>query len=890
MYKILISGYYGFNNIGDESILRIVVESLRSHIDDIEITILSHNPQDTAEKYGVKAVNRMSLPTIIKSVKNCDLLISGGGSLLQDVTSSNSIRYYLFIIRLAQLFGKKTVLYSQGIGPINKQKNRKLVASCLKKVDEIAVRDESSADLLAEIGIDRNRVAITADPVMAIKKANLDIGKHILEELGCKKEANRKVVGWAIKSADMSPAFLGEIEKSIRWLKQEYNTVSVLIPFHYEQDAIVVSELQDKLKDEAFSISEKYLTEEMLSIIGNLDYLVGVRLHSLIFAAVMEVPSLAISYDPKVTSFMESIGRSCISKTDDFSCEKFKTAYTELIANEHRILAETNVHVQELQLRLENNHQMIQRVLMNPAQDDTVPDESTDKPANTEDTPKSSSNKKKRGIAAAIGGVMSVTILAKLFGILREAIQANVFGTADAFYAAYNKTIYLFTTIAYAMCIAAVPIITKKLHKNRNEGISAANNLITFSLILSLFVLLIWEITTLAPFAQTVWSPAFPELLSYIRIMLLTLPVIIVTYLLVAVFQSMDHFALQGSMSLPYSLFLIGYLLLWGEKYSIFAYVIAVAAAWLLQFAMTVPYGIKERYRYVPCFHFREDYIKTFLKTALVTIITGSAYLFCYLTDASHAELMGEGTTTAFYYADKLFTPLVTTFIYSIGAVLFPKLSREFVTSNPQKYKEYVWHITSSTVIIVFPICAILLVLGEPIVKVLFESGNFTAEATVETAKVLMMYLLGMAGFCVIDLLNKAFISMNRLRVPLLVSIGMVVLNILLDQFASGSTNALALSTAFTMTVGAVATMIAIFRKANVFRLWPLLKSAVAAFIMMYGMMIAKGFLFFADDGKLTMVLKGCCLGAVGMAVFFGLCFLFRIKEITVPIKQKFIH
>ncbi|MBR7081800.1 MAG: polysaccharide pyruvyl transferase family protein, partial [Oscillospiraceae bacterium] len=145
MYKILISGYYGFNNIGDESILRTVVDNLREKMTDIDITILSHDPKDTESKYGVKAVDRMSLRGIIKAVRDCDMLISGGGSLLQDVTSKKSILYYLFIMRLALMFGKKVFIYSQGIGPIDRPRNRRLTARVLKKVHGIVVRDENSA-------------------------------------------------------------------------------------------------------------------------------------------------------------------------------------------------------------------------------------------------------------------------------------------------------------------------------------------------------------------------------------------------------------------------------------------------------------------------------------------------------------------------------------------------------------------------------------------------------------------------------------------------------------------------------------------------------------------------------------------------------------------------
>ena len=112
MVNILISGYYGFDNIGDESILRTLVSSLREHIPDCSLTVLSHNPTSTREKYGVEAVDRMSPMAILRAVKKCDMLISGGGSLLQDVTSSKSLHYYLSIIRCAEFFHKKVFILS----------------------------------------------------------------------------------------------------------------------------------------------------------------------------------------------------------------------------------------------------------------------------------------------------------------------------------------------------------------------------------------------------------------------------------------------------------------------------------------------------------------------------------------------------------------------------------------------------------------------------------------------------------------------------------------------------------------------------------------------------------------------------------------------------------
>ena len=200
MYNILISGYYGFNNIGDESILRTVIDNLREKLPDVDITVLSQSPAQTSEKYGVKAAKRMSLWSIFRSVRRCDMLLSGGGSLLQDATSGRSILYYLFILRLAQLLGKRTFIYSQGIGPISAPRNRRLAAFVLRRTDGIVVRDAGSRDLLLEIGVPEALIHVTADPVIRVKKPDPALGLEILAREGCPKVPGRLTVGWAVKA------------------------------------------------------------------------------------------------------------------------------------------------------------------------------------------------------------------------------------------------------------------------------------------------------------------------------------------------------------------------------------------------------------------------------------------------------------------------------------------------------------------------------------------------------------------------------------------------------------------------------------------------------------------------------------------------------------------
>jgi len=363
MYNILISGYYGFNNIGDESILRTVIDNLREKLPDVSITVLSQSPAQTSEKYGVKAARRMNLWDIFRSVRHCDLLLSGGGSLLQDATSGRSILYYLFILRLAQLLGKQTFIYSQGIGPISSPRNQRLTAAVLRRADGIVVRDTGSRDLLLKIGVPEELVHVTADPVIRVKKPDTAKGLEILAREGCPKVPGRLTVGWAVKARKPDRAFLEEVGRCILWLREEYGADSVLIPFFHDEDVGVCQAVAEHLDGQAGCLRQKYLSEETLSIIGSMDVMVGVRLHSLIYAAVMGVPMIGVSYDPKVDSFLASIQRPTSFTVENFTLERFQTAFRETLECRAAICDTTAQCLEGLVSKLDQNEELIRAIM-----------------------------------------------------------------------------------------------------------------------------------------------------------------------------------------------------------------------------------------------------------------------------------------------------------------------------------------------------------------------------------------------------------------------------------------------------------------------------------------------------------------------------------------------
>ncbi|ABR50221.1 polysaccharide pyruvyl transferase [Alkaliphilus metalliredigens QYMF] len=307
MHKVVISGYYGFNNIGDESILTSIIYNLKEKVEDIDITVLSVNPQSTVQKHQVEAINRKAVVDIYKSIKKCDLLISGGGSLLQDVTSGRSMTYYLGVILIGMVLRKKIMIYSQGIGPVNRGFNQWLMKWVLNYVDCITVRDIKSKDTLIKLGVRKPSIHITSDPVIGLQKVGIEEGRKKLIQSGIDPHGKKPLIGFALRGWKSNEQYQEQMGKLADEMMEKLNAQVVFLPFHYGEDLCVLDGIHGKMEQPGVFMKERYSVDEMLSIVGNLDVLVGVRLHSLIFAAVMNIPMVAISYDPKIDSFMESL-------------------------------------------------------------------------------------------------------------------------------------------------------------------------------------------------------------------------------------------------------------------------------------------------------------------------------------------------------------------------------------------------------------------------------------------------------------------------------------------------------------------------------------------------------------------------------------------------------
>ena len=324
MKKIVVSGYFGFDNSGDDAILKAMVEDfkkLNRENFEIKMTALSKNPEKTKKVYGIDAVNRFSLPELISSLKDADLLLSGGGSLLQDITSTRSIIYYLSVIILAKMLGKKVCVYANGIGPIDKRKNRILTKRVLNKVDYITLRDKLSYDFVRDLGVTNKNIEVTADPVFTLKAADQDRVEEILRDEGIK--ITEKTLGFCIRDHKKDESIKEKFAKTIDLLIEAGYDI-LLVPFHTPRDNVYSREVAEKCshKEKVMLIENTYSAGELMGIFKKLRLLAAMRLHSLVYAASVNLPMVGIIYDPKVEAMVEELGIKEAVDVENFTAEE----------------------------------------------------------------------------------------------------------------------------------------------------------------------------------------------------------------------------------------------------------------------------------------------------------------------------------------------------------------------------------------------------------------------------------------------------------------------------------------------------------------------------------------------------------------------------------------
>lgn len=309
--EMLISGYYGFKNSGDDALLMAILKDIKRFKESPNIVVLSANPRETEKNYRVKAINRLNPFAVIRHMNKADMLISGGGTLIQDATSTKSLIYYLSVIRLAVRKHLKVMLYSNGIGPLSSGRNIERAKRVLNKTDVITLRDPEAMEVLKSIGVTKPKIKVSADPVLGMDVADREYGRELLREMNLPTE---KVLGVSVrKTKEANAAFERAMAEMCDYAAEKYGYNIVFVPMQANRDEFISRSIMSKMKAPSAMVEKRLNVNDTISLVSAMDICVGMRLHSLIYAASGGVPLIGIAYDPKIKSFMKYIGHDmCI--------------------------------------------------------------------------------------------------------------------------------------------------------------------------------------------------------------------------------------------------------------------------------------------------------------------------------------------------------------------------------------------------------------------------------------------------------------------------------------------------------------------------------------------------------------------------------------------------
>lgn len=306
--RIGISGSYGGMNLGDEAILEGIVGQIRASV-PAEITVFSRNPTDTLARHAIERavpVRTRTRREIAPEIERLDLLVLGGGGILYDRDAET----YLREVSVARELGVPVMLYAISAGPLTTAASIRAVATALNAVDVITVRDRLAQRLLEDVGVTRE-IHLTADPAFLLERVPLteDALRHEGVEIG------RHLVGFSVRepgpaAPDIDPdEYYALLANAADFVIERYDADVVFVAMEttdVQHSHGVVAHMRNAERAEV--LRRRYSPGEILDLMGHFEFVVGMRLHFLIFAALRGTPFAALPYASKVSGLLEDLG------------------------------------------------------------------------------------------------------------------------------------------------------------------------------------------------------------------------------------------------------------------------------------------------------------------------------------------------------------------------------------------------------------------------------------------------------------------------------------------------------------------------------------------------------------------------------------------------------
>ncbi len=321
--RVVICGAYGRNNAGDDAILEGILREIRLVDPDRPITVLSRSPRQTRRTGRVNSTHIFNLFGFIASARRAALFVSGGGSLIQNVTSNRSLWYYIGAISLAHRLGARVLMYGCGVGPLTGHFNRRLTASVLNRhVEAITLREDSSLKDIEKLGVTRPRIVLSADPALILEPAEPAAVDSLLLSQGVPPQG--EYIAFALRRWPGFEAKTDVFVQAADYASEAHGLTPLFVPIEKRMDMEAARITAARVKHTCYVLDTTGQAGEVIGLMGRCRAVVAMRLHALIFASGQGLPLVGVAYDEKVTAFLRYMGQDLFAPFDTLDIETLK--------------------------------------------------------------------------------------------------------------------------------------------------------------------------------------------------------------------------------------------------------------------------------------------------------------------------------------------------------------------------------------------------------------------------------------------------------------------------------------------------------------------------------------------------------------------------------------
>lgn len=501
-------------------------------------------------------------------------------------------------------------------------------------------------------------------------------------------------------------------------------------------------------------------------------------------------------------------------------------------------------------------------------------------------------------VAKATIGLMLATILAKILGFGRELVLASSYGASmysDAYITAMNIPLVIFTVIGATLVTVLIPMYFEvNSSLGEEKSLKFINNIFNIVIVLCILLSILGFIFTeplVKIFAMGFEGQTLKITIDFTRITVIGIIFTGLSYIMTAYLQIKNNFMVTGLVSVPKNIIIISSIIL-SVKYNPYIMIWGTLIGMSMEFIFQLPFAIKRGYKYQPYINLKDQYIKKISWLVGPVLIGVAVNQINTMVDRTLASTLVEGSISALNYANKLNGFVMALFITSVSTVIYPMLSKLSTEDSKEKFTSSVVQAINSVILLVIPISVGAIVLANPIVKLLFERGEFDARATSMTATALIMYSIGMVAFGLRDILGKVFYSLQDTKTPMIngiIAMGInIVFNLILVRYLQLA--GLALATSISAIICIFLLFISLKKKIGYFGQDKIIKTTIKSIIAAILMGIITYFtynLLSYTLGNKSIEEAISLLGAIGIgSIVYGvLVIVLKVEEVSILIE-----